>query len=436
MTHQRRISVIGLGYVGLPVAVTFGRAGDRAGTPAAGPVVAFDIDPVRVDELRRGIDRTNEVTRADLQAADLLLTSDAADLRQADFHIVAVPTPITETKRPDLRPLLAATRTVGEQLKRGDIVVFESTVYPGATEEDCLPILEACSNLKAGVDFSIGYSPERINPGDTEHRFETITKVVSADTPTALEVVAQVYGSVVRAGVHKAATIRTAEAAKVIENTQRDLNIALMNELAVIFERLGLDTSDVLAAAGTKWNFLKFSPGLVGGHCIGVDPYYLTFRAQRAGYHPEVILAGRRINDDLGRWIVAGTVKRLLAAGLGATPRVTILGVTFKENVPDVRNTRVVDMVAEFAAFGIPVQVHDPMADPKDVAHEFGIELVPADALRPADAVILAVPHDDYRAGGWPRITGCLKGGAGLVVDVRSILDRASKPDAVTLWRI
>ncbi len=428
MAHNRRISVVGLGYVGLPVAVAFGKTG--------APVVAFDIDPSRIEELRAGHDRTEEVEPADLAAARLTCTADPGDLRNADFHIVAVPTPITETKRPDLSPLLAASRTVGEQLKRGDIVVYESTVYPGATEDDCIPVLEQCSGLKAGSDFTVGYSPERINPGDKVHRFETITKVVSGQTAETLEIVAAVYESVVTAGVHRAATIRTAEAAKVIENTQRDINIALMNELAVIFERLGLDTHDVLTAAGTKWNFLKFTPGLVGGHCIGVDPYYLTHRAEQTGYHPQVILAGRRINDDMGRWVAAGTVKRLLQSGRRSDLRVTILGVTFKENVPDCRNTRVVDIVAELRAYAIAVQVGDPAADPAHVADEYGLTLTPLEAMEPADAVILAVAHTAYVAAGWPMLSGLLKDGSGLVVDIRSCLDRATRPEAITLWRV
>jgi UDP-N-acetyl-D-galactosamine dehydrogenase len=428
MGHHRRISVVGLGYVGLPVAVAFGRSGQS--------VVAFDIKAARIDELRRGLDGTGEVDADELKAAHLHLTCDPDDLARADFHIVAVPTPITETNIPDLGPLLAATRTLGSRLKKGDIVVYESTVYPGATEEDCLPLLEQLSGLKGGVDFSVGYSPERINPGDRQHRFETITKVVSAQTPQALDVVAAVYGSVVTAGVHKAPTIRTAEAAKVIENTQRDLNIALMNELAVIFEHLGLDTSDVLAAAGTKWNFLPFTPGLVGGHCIGVDPYYLTHRAQRAGYHPEVILAGRRINDDMGKWVAAGTVKRLMRNGSHGKPHVNVLGITFKENVPDCRNTRVTDIVAELKEYGASVAVHDPLAEPAVVQEEYGIMLTPLDRMTPGDAVILAVSHRHYRDGGWPLITSQLKNGRGLVVDVRSILDRSSKPADVKLWRL
>lgn len=303
-THSRKVSVIGLGYVGLPVAVAFGLAGC--------PVVAFDINEARIRELRDHHDRTGEVETEELRRAGLTFTTDPADLAAADFHIVTVPTPISEARLPDLRPLVAASRTVGKVLKKGDIVVYESTVYPGATEEDCVPVLEAESGLKFGVDFTVGYSPERINPGDKQHRFTTIRKVVSGSDPATLDIVADVYGSVVTAGIHRAPSLKAAEAAKVIENTQRDLNIALMNELALIFHRLGIDTQDVLDAAATKWNFLRFTPGLVGGHCIGVDPYYLTHRAERAGYHPEVILAGRRINDDMGAYIAREVVRHLL----------------------------------------------------------------------------------------------------------------------------
>ncbi len=430
MNHNRRISVIGLGYVGLPVAVAFGRTG--------APVVAYDVNAARIKDLSHGVDSTREVDAADLRGARLHLTSDPADLRAADFHIVAVPTPITDSKRPDLLPLLSATRAVAAQLKRGDIVVYESTVYPGATEEECVPILESLSNLKLGVDFGVGYSPERINPGDRTHRFETITKVVSGNDSAVLNIVAAVYGSVVTAGVHRAPNIRTAEAAKVIENTQRDLNIALMNELALIFERLHIDTHDVLDAAGTKWNFLPFSPGLVGGHCIGVDPYYLTHRAQRTGYNPEVILAGRRINDSMGAWVAKETVKRLLNMknGEAGILRVTVLGITFKEDVPDCRNTRVTDMVRELKAFGVAVAVNDPVADPAGVMEEYEIGLQPIDTLEPADGVVLAVPHQSYRDGGWPLLSRLLKNSKGLVVDVRSCLNRNSKPQNVSLWRI
>ncbi|MGC2855095.1 nucleotide sugar dehydrogenase [Novispirillum sp. DQ9] len=426
MSHARTISVIGLGYVGLPVAAAFGRLG---------PVVAFDINRNRIAELARGIDRTGEVSAEDLAAAALRLTADAEDLRTADFHIVTVPTPIDDGRLPDLRPLLAASRTVGRVLKKGDIVVYESTVYPGATEEDCVPVLEAESGLTCGVDFTVGYSPERINPGDKEHRFTTITKVVSGSDAETAAVVAAVYGSVVEAGIHVAPSIKAAEAAKVIENTQRDLNIALMNELSLIFHRLGVDTQDVLAAAGTKWNFLRFTPGLVGGHCIGVDPYYLTHRAQRAGYHPEVILAGRRINDGMPAFVAQAVVRHLLKTR-SPDPVVTVLGLTFKEDVPDTRNTRVVDIVRGLEEFGVRVQVHDPVADADEARHEYGLELTPRAALAPADAVILAVPHKTFREAGWDGIAPLLRAGKGFVADVRAVLDRATRPADIELWRL
>jgi len=426
--HGRKISVVGLGYVGLPVAVAFGTAGH--------PVVAFDINPDRIKELRDHHDRTGEVETGDLRAAGLTFSDDPAGLAAADFHIVTVPTPINDARLPDLRPLIAASRTVGRALKAGDIVVYESTVYPGATEEDCIPVLEAESGLTFGRDFTVGYSPERINPGDKEHRFTTIKKVVSGSDPQTLQIVADVYGSVVTAGIHKAPSLKAAEAAKVIENTQRDLNIALMNELSLIFHRLGIDTQDVLDAAGTKWNFLRFTPGLVGGHCIGVDPYYLTHRAQRAGYHPEVILAGRRINDDMGAFIAREVVRHLLTARSGATPVVTVLGLTFKEDVPDIRNTRVVDIIGELQGFGVDVQVHDPVADPAEAVKEYGVTLTPAADLRPADAVVLAVSHKAFRAGNWNMIKPLLVGGKGMVADVKGVLDRATQPDGIDLWRM
>jgi UDP-N-acetyl-D-galactosamine dehydrogenase len=428
MSHGRKVSVVGLGYVGLPVAVAFARLGQ--------PVIAFDISEARIRELKSGVDRTGEVESADVGQPQLQYTAEPADLRRADFHIIAVPTPIDDAHRPDLTPLIAASRTVGGQLTPGDVVVYESTVYPGATEETCMPILERASGLRCGADFTVGYSPERINPGDKEHRFETIQKVVSGQDEATLDVVARVYGSVVRAGVYRARSIATAEAAKVIENTQRDLNIALMNELSLIFARIGLDTQDVLEAAATKWNFLKFSPGLVGGHCIGVDPYYLTHRAEQAGYHPEVILAGRRINDGMGGWIAQEAIKRLMRNGIQGKPRINMLGVTFKENVPDHRNTRVVDIVRELRAFGLQPQVHDPLAEADQIEKEYGITLSALDELQPADGVILAVPHTVYRHGGWPLLTGLLKNGKGLVVDVRACLPRDTLPPAVELWRI
>jgi UDP-N-acetyl-D-glucosamine/UDP-N-acetyl-D-galactosamine dehydrogenase len=422
---SRKIAVIGLGYVGLPVAVSFARAGAT--------VTGFDIAADRVAELSSGFDRTCEIDTGELGNSRLRFTADPQALAAADFFIVTVPTPIDAAKRPDLSIVVAASRTVGAVLKKGDIVVYESTVYPGATEEVCIPVLEHCSGLAAGRDFFVGYSPERINPGDRSHRFETVIKVVSAQTPEALEIVAGVYGSVVTAGLHLAPSIKVAEAAKVIENTQRDLNIALMNELALIFHRLGIDTGDVLAAAGSKWNFLRFTPGLVGGHCIGVDPYYLTHRAEQAGYTPEVILAGRRINDQMGQWIARECVKRLMSNGGGRT--VTVLGITFKENVPDIRNSRVVDIIAELRSFGLTVQAADPLAQSAECEHEYGFPLIPVEKLKPADAVILAVPHKAYLAGGWPFVTSLLSPDARLIIDVKSSLDRVSKPQAIDHWR-
>jgi UDP-N-acetyl-D-glucosamine/UDP-N-acetyl-D-galactosamine dehydrogenase len=427
LSHDRKIAVIGLGYVGLPVAVAFARAG--------APVVGFDIDRTRIDELRAGRDRTREVDAAELARPTLAYTWDPAELARADFYIVTVPTPIDAAKRPDLQALLAASETVGRALKRGDIVVYESTVYPGAIEEDCAPVLERVSGLKSRRDFALGYSPERINPGDRTHRFETITKVVSAQDERTLDIVAAVYGSAVSAGLHRAPSIKVAEAAKVIENTQRDLNIAFMNELSAICHALGIDTGDVLAAARTKWNFLPFHPGLVGGHCIGVDPYYITDRAERAGYAPQVILAGRQINDGVGRRVARECVRMLMQRG-GGTPAVTVLGLTFKENVPDTRNSRVVDIVRELASFGIAAQVHDPLALADEAQHEYGIRLVEMPSLGRADAVILAVAHDDYVRGGWAMIEKLLKPGGGVVLDVKNMLDRAGKPAGVELWRL
>jgi UDP-N-acetyl-D-galactosamine dehydrogenase len=422
--HGRKLAIIGLGYVGLPVAVAFGRQGT--------PVIGFDIDAARISELKAGRDRTREVEPHDLSHPCLHFTSDPAKLSGANFFIVTVPTPIDQARRPDLTALLDASRTVGEALKKGDIVVYESTVYPGATEEDCVPVLEQASGLSAGRDFAVGYSPERINPGDKAHRFETIKKVVAGQDAQTLDIIASVYGTVVTAGLHRAPSIKVAEAAKVIENAQRDLNIAFMNELSAIFHELGIDTTDVLAAAGTKWNFLSFTPGLVGGHCIGVDPYYLTYRAQKAGYHPDVILAGRRINDSVGRR-VARECLRLLKAGT-RTQRVTLLGLTFKENIVDIRNSRAMDIVREFQSFGADVQVHDPLADPAAALQQYGLVLQPDPA--PADAVVLAVAHDSYRLSGWPLITRLLKDGRGLVMDLKSVLDPLKQPAGIELWRL
>ncbi len=428
MSHGRTISVIGLGYVGLPVAVAFARQSR---------VIGFDINSRRIAELQSGHDGTLEVEDDDLKQVNIQFTSNPEDLRAADFHIVAVPTPIDAAKRPDLKPLLSASETVGRQLKRGDIVVYESTVYPGATEEDCLPILERLSGLTAGRDFFVGYSPERINPGDKQHNFVSIKKVVSAQTPEVLDIVADVYGSVVTAGVHRAPAIKVAEAAKVIENTQRDLNIALMNELVLIFDRMGIDTHDVLEAAGTKWNFLPFTPGLVGGHCIGVDPYYLTHKAAMQGYTPQVILAGRSINDGMGAYVANCLIKQLIRQGhavRGAT--VTILGLTFKENVPDLRNTRVIDIIHELTDYGVVVQVHDPLSTSEESEHEYGICLMQENDLKAAEALILAVPHEAYISAGWPLMQKLLKNGSGIVYDIKAKLPRDTIPSGITLNRL
>jgi UDP-N-acetyl-D-galactosamine dehydrogenase len=426
MAHDRKIAVVGLGYVGLPVATAFGRQGT---------VVAFDIDRQRVDELKSGLDRTHEISPEEIRASNLHLTADVADLKQADFFIVCVPTPIDAARRPDLTLLLAASHTVGQVLKPGDIVVYESTVYPGTTEEECIPVLESESGLECGVDFSVGYSPERVNPGDKEHRFETIRKVVSGLDERTTEIVADVYGSVVTAGIYRAPSIKVAETAKVIENAQRDLNVAFMNELSSICHKLGIDTGDVLEAARTKWNFLPFTPGLVGGHCIGVDPYYLTYRAEKAGHHPQVILAGRRINDEVGERIARECVRLLMGTGTLAR-RVTILGLAFKENVNDIRNSKIIDIVRELKVHGVEVQIHDPMVMNDEAEREYAVALTPEEALAPADAVIFAVAHQHYLKSGWPLITRLLKDGRGIVLDVKHALDRATMPTGVTLWRL
>ena len=428
---DRKVAVIGLGYVGLPVAVAFGRTR---------PTIGFDINPARVAELKslkEGTDKTGEVTATELREAHLEITGEPSDLKKADFFIVAVPTPVDEAKRPDLRAMLSASETVARVLKKGDVVVYESTVYPGATEEACLPVLERVSGLRGGVDFFVGYSPERINPGDPQHKFTSILKVVAGQTPEALELIAEVYGSVVKAGVHRAPSIRVAEAAKVIENTQRDLNIALMNELAILFDAMGISTRDVLEAASTKWNFLKFKPGLVGGHCIGVDPYYLTHQAERYGYIPQVILAGRRINDGMGKFIAARTVKELIRAGqnvMGCT--VTILGLTFKEDCPDLRNSKVEDIIRELREFGVKLQIHDPIADAREARADYGVDLVTWEKLQPAHAVITAVAHRQYRE---LDVTGLkrLMLEPRVLIDVKAIHDRAAATaQGVRYWSL
>jgi UDP-N-acetyl-D-galactosamine dehydrogenase len=426
--QQRIISVVGLGYVGLPVAVAFGKTRRTIG---------FDINLERINELKTGHDRTGEVSEGDLATTDILFTNRIDELALADFHIVAVPTPVDDANQPDLTPMLKASETVGQALKKGDVVVYESTVYPGVTEDECVPVLERVSGLSCGVDFTVGYSPERINPGDKEHTFTRITKVVSGQDAATLETVARVYESVVTAGVHRASSIRVAEAAKVIENTQRDLNIALMNELALIFDRLGIDTNDVLAAAGTKWNFLRFTPGLVGGHCIGVDPYYLTHKAEKIGYIPQVILAGRRINDGMGKFIAQRTVKEMIHAGhniLGAT--VTVLGLTFKEDCPDLRNSKVIDIIRELQDYGINVQVSDPLADPREAEHEYGVTLTPLQELKPAAALVVAVAHKAYRALSVIQLSALMSENP-VLTDVKCIYPQDDvKRAGIRLWRL
>lgn len=423
------MSVVGLGYVGLPVAVAFGNEAKTIG---------FDINPARIEELQRNHDRTGEVAAGDLSAADILYTTSIDLLKQADFHIIAVPTPINDAKQPDLSLLISASIAVGKALKRGDIVVYESTVYPGATEDDCLPVLERESGLVCGRDFKIGYSPERINPGDKEHTFTKIKKVVSGQDAESLDIIAKTYERVVTAGVHRAPSIMVAEAAKVIENTQRDLNIALMNELALIFDRLGIDTEDVLKAAGTKWNFLPFKPGLVGGHCIGVDPYYLTHKAEKIGYIPQVILAGRRINDGTGKFIAQRTIKEMIHAGhfiSGST--VTVLGLTFKENCPDLRNSKVVNIINELEEYGINVQVHDPLADPAEALREYGITLIKRDDLKSAAAVVCAVAHNDYLEWSVPDLELLLLTDHPVFIDVKGTFDQTALNDAgIRVWRL
>src|SRR5690554_2541639 len=389
--QQVRLGIIGLGYVGLPLAAEFGKYR---------PVVGFDIDSQRIEELRSGVDQTLEVSSAELAAAQqLTFSADPEDLRDCNVYIVTVPTPINGQKQPDLTPLISASRTLGQVVGQGDIVIYESTVYPGATEEDCIPVIEQVSGLVFNRDFFAGYSPERINPGDKVHRVTTIKKVTSGSTPEVADLVDALYGEIITTGTHKASSIRVAEAAKVIENTQRDLNIALVNELALIFNRLGIDTQAVLEAAETKWNFLSFRPGLVGGHCIGVDPYYLTHKAQSIGYHPEIILAGRRLNDAMGPYAAAELVKAMIKTGATvASSRVLVMGLTFKENCPDLRNTRVVDVIAELEDFGCQVDVTDCWADPAEAAHEYGLPLVAEPEKGQYDAVLLAVPHNEYAA--------------------------------------
>lgn len=415
--------------MGLPVAVAFGQAH---------PVVGFDIKASRIAELKAGKDSTEEVAPADLARADIRYTDSVEDLRACDFFIVAVPTPVDSGNKPDLSPLVGASRSVGKALKKGDIVVYESTVYPGATEEDCIPVLEKESGLKFGQDFTVGYSPERINPGDREHTFTKIKKIVSGSDARTLDIVADVYGSVVTAGVHRASSLKVAEAAKVIENTQRDLNIALMNELAVVFERMGIDTQEVLEAAGSKWNFMPFRPGLVGGHCIGVDPYYLTHKAEKLGYIPQVILAGRRINDNMGRYVARNTIRQMVLRGIDvARSRVGVLGVTFKENCPDTRNSKVVDIIRELAGWGVEVVITDCHADAAEVHEEYGLSLGKVDADHRVDALVVAVAHREYKALTPAQLRAMVRVDQPVLVDVKSIYKRADLEAAgFSVWRL
>lgn len=426
---KRKIAVIGLGYVGLPVAVAFGQKHT---------VIGFDINTKRINELKNGVDCTDEVNLEELRLAKIQFTDQIPELKTADFFIVAVPTPVDTANKPDLSPLIGASKSVGKALKVGDIVVYESTVYPGATEEDCVPVLESVSGLRCGVDFTVGYSPERINPGDKEHTFTKIKKIVAGSNQQTLEVVADVYGSVVTAGVHRASSIKVAEAAKVIENTQRDLNIALMNELAVIFKRLDIDTQEVLDAAGSKWNFMPFKPGLVGGHCIGVDPYYLTHKAEQLGYIPQVILAGRRINDNMGRFVAKSAIKLMIQQGIDVSKsRVGILGMTFKENCPDIRNSKVIDIIREIQEYGVEVVVTDPHADADEVFHEYGIKLQDISETNKVDALILAVAHKEFKELNAMNLRSLVRGSKPVLVDVKCIQPiKELKDQGFALWRL
>jgi len=423
------IAVVGLGYVGLPLAVEFGKRF---------PTVGFDLSEDKVGAYRTHVDPTGEVSREDLAAATHFTpTTDPKALGAADFIIVAVPTPVDDAHSPDFSPLVGASESVGKHMKRGATVVFESTVYPGATEEVCVPIMERVSGMKWKTDFFVGYSPERINPGDKERTVTKIVKVVSGDTAETLERVAQLYESVITAGVHRASSIKVAEAAKVIENTQRDLNIALMNELALIFHRLGIDTMEVLKAAGTKWNFLPFRPGLVGGHCIGVDPYYLTHKAEKVGYHPQVILAGRRINDGMGKYVAEQTVKEMIRAGFSIRgDDVVVLGLTFKENCPDTRNTRVIDVIQELRSYGANVHIHDPVANAEEAMHEYGVALTAWEDLPKAAAVVYAVAHAEFVARPVEELVAKMRPGA-VLTDVKCQADASAfERHGVTVWRL
>ena len=432
VAKEEKISLVGLGYVGMPIAVAFAKKVD---------VIGYDLNAKKIELYKSGIDPTLEVGDEAIKNTTVEFTSDEAKLREAKFHIVAVPTPVNDDHTPDLTPVEGASRILGRNLTKGSIVVFESTVYPGVTEDVCVPILEKESGLKCGVDFKIGYSPERINPGDKVHRLETIVKIVSGMDAETLNTVAKVYELVVEAGVHRAESIKVAEAAKVIENSQRDINIAFMNELSIIFNKMGIDTKAVLEAAGTKWNFLKFFPGLVGGHCIGVDPYYLTYKAEQLGYHSQVILAGRRINDDMGKYVAENVVKKLIAAGKNVKDaKVAILGFTFKENCPDTRNTRVIDIMNELGEYGITPVVADPVADAEEGKTHYGIEFVDIGTVKNMDAVIIAVGHTEFMRFSMSDIDAMFADGDNngkVIVDVKGVLDRKTYTEAgYQYWRL
>lgn len=423
--HKTKISVIGLGYVGLPIALEFAKIFD---------VIGFDIKPERIDMLKNNIDPSNEIPSDEFKNKSITFTCNKEDLKAASFHVVAVPTPINKHNLPDLTPLLKASETIGTIIKKGDTVVFESTVYPGATEEDCIPVIEKISGLKFQKDFNVGYSPERINPGDKVHTLTNTKKIVSGNNSEVTEMIANVYGSIIEAGVHKAPTIKVAEAAKIIENTQRDINIGLMNELSIIFGRMGINTLDVLEAAGTKWNFLNFRPGLVGGHCIGVDPYYLVFKAQEYKYHPQIIRAGRFVNDSMGSYIAKQCVKRLIKAGKNILDcNVLVMGVTFKENVTDIRNSKVVDIIREFKSYGVNVDAIDPKASPEEFEKEYGLALSKSSDKK-FDAVVLAVMHNDYMNIDEQKISSMMKDDKGIVIDVKGILK--GKINKFTYWSL
>lgn len=429
LNKEEKLSLVGLGYVGMPIAVAFAKKID---------VVGFDLNEKKIELYKSGVDPTNEVGDEAIKATTVDFTADETKLREAKFHIVAVPTPVNDDHTPDLTPVEGASEILGRNLTKGSVVVFESTVYPGVTEDVCIPILERESGLKCGIDFKIGYSPERINPGDKVHRLETIKKIVSGMDEESLDVIAKVYELVVEAGVHRAESIKVAEAAKVIENSQRDINIAFMNELSIIFNKMGIDTKAVLEAAGTKWNFLKFYPGLVGGHCIGVDPYYLTYKAEMMGYHSQIILSGRRINDDMGKYVAENVVKKLIAADKAVrNAKVAILGFTFKENCPDTRNTKIIDIVNELKEYGITPVIADPTADAAEAKWLYGVEFVDMDTIKDMDAVVLAVAHDCFKELSMDDIASFYGNGRKIMIDIKGLLNRKEYENAgYEYWRL